>query len=190
MLIARLRPGRSIRRTRLAWSLSLVTRFTPWIGSTRIRDWITVSSAAGPGDRRCHRIRYGIIYGLPVADRNVADPPANHPSRSTRSHHLAPNWYLEVRKNPGQDRLRPLTARVGGVDRTVCYISVEIDAAIERDRVFAEEPARVGIVVSGPVVIQPGFRVELAGRVLQRIGERASGSGQLSEGVVGIGFGE
>ena|SRR5437899_248987 len=61
---------------------------------------------------------------------------------------------------------------------------------MEPDRVFAEEPARGRVVVARPVFIDASLRIELASRVLEWVGERARGSGQLSKGVVAVGVGQ
>ena len=80
--------------------------------------------------------------------------------------------------------LQTIWVRVVG--RTISHICVEVGASPESDRVFRDEPSRLRIVVPRSRKLQVGFRVEISSCVAERIGERASRSGHISERVVRV----
>jgi hypothetical protein len=63
-------------------------------------------------------------------------------------------------------------------------VRVEIKRRSEPKRIFAEEPPDVLVVVSGAVVVEAGFRVRFARRLLEWIHHRGR---RLAGGVVRIG---
>ena len=67
--------------------------------------------------------------------------------------------------------------------RAVACIWIKICAFIEPQRVFAEEAPGALVVVSGAIVIQARFGVELAPRVLKWISQRAGGIGLFAKGI-------
>ena len=64
---------------------------------------------------------------------------------------------------------RSESRQIDFVYRVVCDVSIEIRAAVEPDLVFRDEPADRGIVVSGSVVHQAGFGIQLASSKAIRI---------------------
>src|SRR5690242_12392249 len=75
------------------------------------------------------------------------------------------------------------TEGIGINYRIVVGVSVEVVSTAESDGIFRNEPAGGWVVVSGPVIVEAGFRVEFTPRVLERVGERAGTGGLLTEGV-------
>jgi hypothetical protein len=55
-------------------------------------------------------------------------------------------------------------------DWIVIRVGIKIISTTEADRVFAQESSLRGIVVSSPVIVEPGFRIKLAGCVAERVG--------------------
>ena len=85
----------------------------------------------------------------------------------------------------------------------VCVVSVGADekflekvlheAAEEAERIFGQEPAGLGIVVAGAVVIEAGegnLRIEFASGVSERIDHATADCSQIAERVVGVGIDE
>ncbi len=54
--------------------------------------------------------------------------------------------------------------RIDQIQRIIVYIGIEVESAIEADRVGAEIAASLRIIKSVPVVVQPGLGVKVLAR--------------------------
>src|SRR5580658_9137368 len=71
-------------------------------------------------------------------------------------------------------RTAVVSERVDEGRRLIAHAGVPVLAALKSDRVLAAVPASVLVVIPRPVLVDSGLRIELAGRVLVWVGERAS----------------
>jgi hypothetical protein len=62
--------------------------------------------------------------------------------------------------------------RVPIPDRIITDIIIEIEARFEPHRIFAQEAASSGIIVSSPVIQKPSFRIELTSSVSKGLHKR------------------
>lgn len=81
---------------------------------------------------------------------------------------------------------RVIASRISKSCRIVLDITIEINARRETNRVFADEPSDRLVVISSAVIVEASFRVKFAAGILERVGERAAGVGQLAEGIIGV----
>src|SRR5207302_7007255 len=66
-------------------------------------------------------------------------------------------------------------------------IRVEVDVRVEPERVLGCKSSRGLIVVTGAIIVNSRFRVELATSISERIRRGTRGSGKISERIVGVG---
>src|SRR6185437_12866017 len=74
--------------------------------------------------------------------------------------------------------------------RVIVDIRIKVHIRIEPPWVLAEKLSDRGIVVSGAVVVETSLGIEFAGRVLERISERAVGGDLFAKGIERVGLGE
>jgi hypothetical protein len=166
MFVAIVCPHRTWRRARFALAARLLSR----IDWRRKWERITVASPPVPEDGRGHSISHGVVNGLTIPDRQIANCSADHPSGGTGDSHLTQHRYLRESgspreyHNPNSDGI--VAGWIGKSHRLISHISVEVLSPNKFDRILSQEPATLRVVVSGAVVIKASFGVELAGGVL------------------------
>jgi hypothetical protein len=89
-------------------------------------------------------------------------------------------WIVKIYDKAGrslQGRKRPekaagvCPARIDKIDWIIPRIDVKISTAKEPEWILIDEPANLCVIVSGPVEAQPGFGIEVAPGVLERVAE-------------------
>src|SRR5581483_7588859 len=74
--------------------------------------------------------------------------------------------------------------RILSTDRPVLNVYVVVDRRLESQGIFRDESAKSRIVVSGAVIIESGFGIELSSRVTEGVRGAAGGGRQISEGII------
>src|SRR5713101_9699117 len=82
-------------------------------------------------------------------------------------------------------RLQP--KRICEVDRVIPNISIKVGSATKPNWVFIQESSRIGIIVSGAIVVQTYFGIKLASGVAEGICGVSAGCRHVAKGVVRIG---
>jgi len=95
-----------------------------------------------------------------------------------------PSWSPQNRGHSAKEH--GFSGRINKVDRIIPYIPIQIDIPAQKpNRVLADEPLQSGMVIPGPVVVQPRAII-FSARVLEGIGGGYAGRSRLAERLVGV----
>src|SRR5437764_7515506 len=83
-----------------------------------------------------------------------------------------------------------ITGRIRPVNRTIGHVGVEVHASSESNRVFAQEPARLSVVVAGAVVVETGIGIEFASGIAKWVDNGSRRASGISERIVAISIGQ